>query len=437
MKHVSDLGLLISLCRCKNKCVQNVSAGCRAEEFTKLWSMASKDAQDAYLQNLISVVPVRRRSKNKKTDKSHASSFVYCINTSTGKTSICKATFLGIFGVTVKRVRRLCDLLLKGTSPKDKRGIGISGNAIPGSRVKLIIDHIMSFPVKVSRYSTKTLRFLSERLNVKVMHKLYGEKYPDEKVNYYFYLKIFRERFSLTFGRPQVDTCCTCEALDVKIKSKNLNDAAKRVAIAEKIVHLRRSKKFYSKLKSVTETCTKDPTHFGVCMDYMQNLSLPVIPVQETFYLRQLTVNVFDIHELSTGKSNIYLSHEGENHKGCNEVCSYVLNYIENNIPNTVKHLHIFSDGCSGQNKNHALARVCAALVETGRFETLNQYFPIRGHSFLPCDRDFAFIKRNIKKHDRIYSMKEYADLIVAATDKIDRIVVTVAGPEMILDCKK
>nr|XP_018910439.1 PREDICTED: uncharacterized protein LOC109039424 [Bemisia tabaci] len=175
------------------------------------------------------------------------------------------------------------------------------------------------------------------------MHNLFCKKYPEEKVNYYFYLKLFRERFSLAFGRPQVDTCCTCEALDVKIKNTNLNDAAKKAAIAEKIVHLKRAEKFYLKLNSVKEKCENDPTHFGICMDYMQNLSLPVIPVQETFYLRQLIVNVFDIHELNTGKS-IYLSHEGENKKGCNEVSSYVLNFIEN-LPPTVKHLHIFSDG--------------------------------------------------------------------------------------------
>ena len=141
--------------------------------------MGTKDAQDAYLQNLISVVPVRRRSKNKKTIKCHASSFIYCVNTSSGRSSVCKATYLGIYGVTAKRVRRLSHLLLMGLSPRDKRGVGVSGNAIPGSRVKLIIDHIMSFPVKVSRCLTRTYRFLSERLNVKIMHNLFCEKYPE------------------------------------------------------------------------------------------------------------------------------------------------------------------------------------------------------------------------------------------------------------------
>lgn len=64
-------------------------------------------------------------------------------------------------------------------------------------------------------------------------------------------------------------------------------------------------------MKDVTELCQKDPTVDGICVDYMQNLMLPLIPIQDTFYLHQLTVNVFNIHHLKTGKSFLYLYHEG------------------------------------------------------------------------------------------------------------------------------
>ncbi|CAH1971099.1 unnamed protein product [Acanthoscelides obtectus] len=194
-----------------------------------------------------------------------------------------------------------------------------------------------------------------------------------------------RERFSLSFGRPQVDTCCTCEELSNKIKPKALNDVAKRVAVAEKIVHQRRAKQFYSKMKSIEELCQTDPSVGAICVDFMQNLTLPVIPVQDTFYLHQLTVNVFNIHDLKSGRTMFYVYHE-----------------------------------------------------DLGRFKTVNQYFPVRGHSYMPCDRDFAMAKRKIKNNDRMYLLKDYVSLILNSSTKNKFSVYVMDGENtLIKDYKK
>lgn len=272
--------------------------------------------------------------------------------------------------------------------------------------------------MREAHYTGRTFKYLSEKLDVKTMRVLFTEKYPKQKCNYYFYLKIFKEKFSLSFGRPQVDTCCQCEALDIKMKSKSLNETAKLAAKAEKEVHEGRAKKFHKKMNEIKELCLQDDSHGAICIDFMQNLMLPNIPVQEVFYLHQLTVNVFDIHDLTTGNAMFYVNHEGISRKGCNDVCSFLMHYIGNILPKTTKHLHIFSDGCAGQNKNHTVIRLCAALVTLGRFQTINQYFPIRGHSFLPCDRDFAVLKQKIKKTDRIYTVMNYVEIMANASNK-------------------
>lgn len=213
--------------------------------------------------------------------------------------------------------------------------------------------------MREAHYTGRTFKYLSEKLDVKTMRVLFTEKYPKQKCNYYFYLKIFKEKFSLSFGRPQVDTCCQCEALDIKMKSKSLNETAKLAAKAEKEVHEGRAKKFHKKMNEIKELCLQDDSHGAICIDFMQNLMLPNIPVQEVFYLHQLTVNVFDIHDLTTGNAMFYVNHEGISRKGCNDVCSFLMHYIGNILPKTTKHLHIFSDGCAGQNKNHTVIRLC------------------------------------------------------------------------------
>lgn len=72
-----------------------------------------------------------------------------------------------------------------------------------------------------------------------------------------------------------------------------LDENAKRVAVAELMFHKRKSKKCYASLQEINTKCTANPhENVGIYIDYMANISLPCIPVQDTCCLRQLTVNV-------------------------------------------------------------------------------------------------------------------------------------------------
>lgn len=163
----------------------------------------------------------------------------------------------------------------------------------------------------------------------------------------------------------------------------------------------------------------------------MQNIHLPSIPVQESFYLRQLTVNVFCIHNLQNDNVVFFVYHEGTGTKGPNEVCSFLLNFLQASLKN-VENLHVFSDGCFAQNKNHTNIRMFSCLVSLGKFKSVEQYFPLRGHSFLPCDRDFAVLKRKIKKTDRIYILKDYIELILTSNRKNEYLVIVPESKDII-----
>lgn len=425
---------------CKRKCYDKISEEERLLIFNKFISFNTKNEQDGYLQGQISVVEIKqrrpRRPVSDTTRPSRGSSYEYNISTCSGKYQVCKLAFANIHGITIDRIRRLCSLLSQGKAPIDKRGLNTPGNAKDGALIQAVKQHIESFPQKISHYASQECHYLDARLNVKIMHSMFRAKHPYLDVKYSFYIKIFKEQFSLRFGRPQVDTCCTCEELEVKIKSKFLNDSAKRVAVAEKMVHLRRANKFYKKIKSVTELVQNESRKNGaICIDYMQNISLPFIPVQETFYLRQLTVSVCCIHNLKDNSAHFIVYHEGVGGKGPNEVSTFLHQYLKENMGD-VEHLHVFTDGCGGQNKNHTIVRALSALVSLGMFKTIEQYFPIRGHSFLPCDRDFAVLKRKIRRTDRIYTVKEVAALILSSTAK-NIFLVSLPSSYDIIDYKK
>lgn len=176
-------------------------------------------------------------------------------------------------------------------------------------------------------------------------------KFPDlEKlIKYKFYLQYFNDNYALKFGRPQVYVCSECEMLGTKLKDNSLNNNAKRAAVAELFIHKRRAKNFYSKLDEVQKLCKERPEVGGITFDFIQNLPLPNIPVQEIFYFRQLWVYAFEVHNLKDNSGHFYAYREGEARKGPDEVCTtFLKDYIETRIPLCITELHIFSDECPG-----------------------------------------------------------------------------------------
>lgn len=63
-----------------------------------------------------------------------------------------KIIFMGIYGISRKRLQRICQLLILNTTPKDKRGLNRSGNAIPGEVCMQIYAHIAKYEVKETHY---------------------------------------------------------------------------------------------------------------------------------------------------------------------------------------------------------------------------------------------------------------------------------------------
>lgn len=81
--------------------------------------------------------------------------------------------------------------------------------------------------------------------------------------------------------------------------------------------------------------------------------------------------------------------------KGANEVISFLHNYVSEILDPKVKVLVIFCDSCSGQNKNYAVFLYLHYIVHTiKRLDSVKIVFPIRGHSYMECDKNFGLIKK-------------------------------------------
>ena len=103
----------------------------------------------------------------------------------------------------------------------------------------------------------------------------------------------------------------------------------------------------------------------------------------------------------------LYCYDESAAKKGADDVCSLLYDFITEHVSQDITELHLFCDGCAGQNKNWTVLRFCHYLVHhEKRFESIKITFPIRGHSYMECDRDILVLSKVHQPRFRLSGMK-------------------------------
>ncbi|KAF2879843.1 hypothetical protein ILUMI_26327 [Ignelater luminosus] len=184
-------------CSCSLKCLGGFSDVEKLTMLQLFCDMESKDQQDLHLQRLMEIQPVSQKGGRKKdieNSKPKSSTVEYVER----RIKVCKNAFLSIYGVS----KQLFFPLKNYKSPRDLCGKNGSRNALKGNVIANIRTHIESLSIKLSHYTSQEIRYLDSR-----------------------------------FGRPATDTCTAYKELNAKIMSETLNENAKRVAVAEVLVH--------------------------------------------------------------------------------------------------------------------------------------------------------------------------------------------------------
>ena len=112
--------------------------------------------------------------------------------------------------------------------------------------------------------------------------------------------KIFNEEFNLGFGYPRSDTCQTCDGLRIAIEAAS-DQTTRQELNLELAEHQLKASLGYQYLREDTQLAHSDSNVHVVTFDLQQNLPVPTLTHSAMFYLRQLWVYNFGIHECSGG----------------------------------------------------------------------------------------------------------------------------------------
>lgn len=119
---------------------------------------------------------------------------------------------------------------------------------------------------------------------------------------------------------------------------------------------------------------------------------------------------------------------ENESSKDLNLVASAVYHRLTETDKTNITTIRLVTDGCGGQNKNCIVIGACSKwLLRNPSIKTIEIVFPVTGHSFMPADRVFGVIEKELKKLEVILHPKEIR-FILKRSKKMSNVRVLVRG---------
>lgn len=117
--------------------------------------------------------------------------------------------------------------------------------------------------------------------------------------------------------------------------------------------------------------------------------------------------------DLKACKPHFYTWTEDQAGKGSLEISSALLHHLRSMDLTDKRVLRLFSDRCVPQNKNNIVLRTLIHYLETTEtpITDILMCFPVRGHSYIPANRVFGRLEKNLRKHPTILFKEEYVNL--------------------------
>ncbi|KAK7474663.1 hypothetical protein BaRGS_00034087 [Batillaria attramentaria] len=153
-------------------------------------------------------------------------------------------------------------------------------------------------------------------------------------------------------------------------------------------------------------------------------LPTPFDLTSQTYYKRKLSTYNLSVFSLADKKAACYVWNGSEGQRGSNEVGTCLYKHILS-LPQSVQHVILYSDTCTGQNRNQFItAALHHAVQNIPNIQTIDQKFLESGHSQMECDSMHVCIERS-RRGVRIHQPDQWITVIQCARDSDPYTVVT------------
>ncbi|KAK7091324.1 hypothetical protein V1264_009019 [Littorina saxatilis] len=282
----------------------------------------------------------------------------------------------------------------------DGRGRHESVNKTKEEDRQRVKGHIESFPSLESHYCrmNSSKRFLDATLNVSRMYRMYTDLCAKDgvvPVSSSMYRNIFDNEYNLSFHKPKTDQCLLCYQHDEAKQNNTLTETLKQ----DYEEHQHRKRESRAEKEKDKALAQEDVNLEVVTFDMQAVLSTPCNQVSQTYYKHKLAVYNLTVYSLASKDGKCFVWDETHGHKGSCEIATCLLRHLKA-LPQ-VKHAVLYSDTCSGQNRNKFVSvGLLYAAQHLPNLQIIDQKFVESGHTHMECDSMHSTIesaKRNCK----------------------------------------
>lgn len=389
---------------CPKKCFLNISLEKQKKTFTNFWKCGDYQAGNILLSQTL-------EKKNSEQDYKR-SQWKFVFRVENLHFDVCRKFICNVFGVGERRIRTIQKIIMNEESFHDTRGT--HGNQIVKltEDVKtLIYEHCICSPHSQSHYGlehTKLNYFKDPTITLHSLYYSFVDFYASVTgdtvipIDESTYSKYFNHYVNFSFGVPRTDVCDVCYAYERHGEKKDIYDYHKLQI---------------EQYKEIKKSMLATPNALNSEFDFGQNLPLPKIPVNSQFFLRLLWLYIFNVHIHGTERSYMIHFMEGSLKKGANTVCNLVYHVIKKEIElNYYDKIFLYSDAAGGQNRNYLSMQFFSIVSVVLQLE-IQHLFPVRGHSYCQCDRNFGLYGSKKKMQERIETEEDYVEIIKTSRD--------------------
>ena len=325
---------------------------------------------------------------------------------------VCKNVFMKTLSITRSRIAYLFNTKNKHSivSP-DKRGKSIPVNKTNEETISRITKFLNDIPKFTSHYSSSERLYFHPTLTWKKIFEQYCLENPNHCVSFYIFKREI-EKYNVKIYLPKKDTCSQCDQNNAKLKGE-LSEEERRNVIASSEMHKKRAE-YARKILKEKELESRSPNSKLLCLtfDLEKTQPIPYLNTSVVFYKRQMWFYNLGINTRHDNKAYMCVWQETDGKRGSNEVASSLNEFLKTIDLSKYDHIHSFSDGCGGQNRNKTMVAFFMHICQTTHIETWTHSFLESGHSFLPNDTDFGKIEKAKNKNLNIFTANEWKDII-------------------------
>ena len=394
-------------CSCRYKSCDKLTDEEKKNCFTEFWRIGDFTLQNALLLKNVQSKPKASTKKVKEgvASKVREMARSYKINDK----DVCKGLFVATYGISNGRLGRVLKRYDNDSShmPIDGRGKGSKAVVAP-EVTECLVETIEKFPKYISHYGRSKDKndntiYLAPDTTFESIYdhfaeelSLRGLKVPSKT---WFGTTMNTKYPHVKIKHPGQDTCNKCSELTLLDKKEELQTHQEKAAVV---------------MEKMKEDFKDDCC---ITFDLQAVQPLPLLRVNKAFYKRKTWLYNLGIHATASDNGCMYVWNETIGKRGAREISSCLYQYIMKNFNDPTKdHIILYSDSCTGQNRNYIISVLMLRLLsDLPHLKYIIHRFPEPGHSFLPNDRDFGQIEKLIKKKDAIYVPAEYVEIMKKA----------------------